>query len=189
MRDSIEPQFTQMLFSPTSSMELRRSAFNIMLSDPQQLIKEFRKVAAIAGIQMPKTAVTFERLGAPHKPSRLPNGKMAVYVFCFNGECLKVGKAGPKSHARFTNQHYSSRSSRSNLAKSLLACTDQHYVGLTEKTVGRWIKGNVERTDFLLDARYGIAVLTLLESFLQCKLEPKFEGFKSQQVHAPHKTR
>jgi hypothetical protein len=47
--------------------------------------------------------------------------------------------------------------------------------------VGAWIKTNVDRTNYLLDAERGIPVLTLLESFLQCRLRPRFEGFESQR--------
>jgi hypothetical protein len=151
-----------------------------MLLDPQKLIKEFRRVAAIAGVDVPTKALTFNRLGAPHKPSPLPAGKMAVYVFSLKGECLKVGKVGPKSHARFASQHYSSKSSRSNLAKSLLACSDLSLPGFSDQTAGVWIRTNVDRIDFLLDVSCGVPVLTLLESFLQCRLKPRFEGFKSQ---------
>jgi hypothetical protein len=151
-----------------------------MLPNPQQLIKEFQKVAAIAGVDLPATALTFDALGAPHKSSRLPPGKMAVYVFSLNGECLKVGKVGPKSGARFSSQHYFAGSSKSNLAKSLLSCSDLSLPGFSEDP-GAWIKTNVERTNFLLDANCGVAVLTLLESFLQCRLKPRFEGFESQR--------
>jgi hypothetical protein len=152
-----------------------------MLPDPQTLIKEFRKVAAIAGVDVPSDALTYDPLGAPHKPRRLPPNKMAVYVFSLNGECLKVGKVGSKSHARFTSQHYSAKSSESNLAKSLLACSDLALPGFSDATAGVWIRTNVDRTDFLLDAKCGVPVLTLLESFLQCRLKPRFEGFKSQR--------
>ena len=152
-----------------------------MLADPKRLIKEFCKVASIAGIRIPANALTFNPLGAPHKPSHLPRGKMAVYVFSLSGQCLKVGKVGPRSNARFVSQHYSPRSSKSNLAKSLLGCSDLALPGFSETTAKVWIQANVDRTDCLLDETCGIPVLTLLESFLQCRLKPRFEGFKSQR--------
>jgi len=40
---------------------------------------------------------------------------------------------------------------------------------------------NLDRTNFLLDERLGIPVLTLLEAFLQCRLRPRYEGYKSQR--------
>jgi hypothetical protein len=153
----------------------------MMLPDPQTLIDDFLEVAAISGIELPANALTFEPLFAPHKPSALPKGKMAVYVFSWNGQCLKVGKVGPKSSPRYLSQHYSSKSSKSNLAKSLLSCSDISLPGFSEATAGASIRANVDRINFLLDAACGITVLTLLESFLQCRLKPRFEGFESQR--------
>ena len=153
------------------------------LGDLTALLDDFRKVVALAGVSLPATALTFETLPAPHKPpSVLPSGKMAVYVFVWDGRCLKVGKVGPKSQARFTSQHYSPASSNSNLAKSLVAGHGKLGLsGITESNVGAWIKTNVDRVNFLLSAECGIPVLTLLESFLQCRLNPVFEGFDSQR--------
>lgn len=153
------------------------------LGDLTTLVDDFRKVVALAGVSLPPSALSFETLPAPHKPpAALPSGKMAVYVFVWNDHCLKVGKVGPKSQARFTSQHYNPASSNSNLAKSLVA---GHWKlglsGITDSNAGAWIKANVDRANFLLSAECGIPVLTLLESFLQCRLKPVFEGFDSQR--------
>jgi hypothetical protein len=53
--------------------------------------------------------------------------------------------------------------------------------GISESNVGEWTKANVDRVNFLLSVKFGIPVLTLLESFLQCRLKPQFEGFESQR--------
>ncbi|MXS86343.1 hypothetical protein ABO04_10680 [Nitrosomonas sp. HPC101] len=153
------------------------------LGDLTVLLDDFRKVVALAGVSFPTTALSFETLPFPHKPpSALPSGKMAVYVFVWNGRCLKVGKVGQKSQARFTSQHYSPASSNSNLAKSLVVGHGKLGLsGITESNVGAWIKANVDRVNFLLNSECGIPVLTLLESFLQCRLNPVFEGFDSQR--------
>ena len=153
------------------------------LGDLSILIDDFQKVVALAGVSFQPAALSFETLSAPHKPpSALPSGKMAVYVFVWNGRCLKVGKVGPKSQARFTSQHYNPASSNSNLAKFLVAGhVKLGLSGITESNVGAWIKANVDRVNFLLNAECGIPVLTLLESFLQCRLNPVFEGFNSQR--------
>ena len=153
------------------------------LGDLTALLDDVRKVVVLAGVPLPPAALSFETLPAPHKPpSALPSGKMAVYVFVWNGRCIKVGKVGPKSQARYTSQHYSPASSNSNLAKSLVAGHEKLGLsGITEANVGAWIKANVDRVNFLLSAEYGIHVLTLLESFLQCRLNPVFEGFNSQR--------
>src|SRR5947209_3552914 len=159
-----------------------RSATDVMLSNPQTLVEEFLKVATIAGVKLPTGALTIEYLPAPHTPSALLPGKMAVYVFSWNGQCLKVGKVGPKSSARYASHHYYCKSSKSNLAKSLLSARSELSLSdFSESGAGAWIKRNVDRTNFLLDADCGVHVLTLLESFLQCKLMPRFEGFKRQR--------
>ncbi len=155
----------------------------IVLPDTQTLADDFRKVAGLAGLEISATALAVESAPAPHvPPSSLPKGKMAVYVFFCRGQCLKVGKVGPKSQARYTSQHYIPHSSKSNLAKSLLAARgEMDLLELQESEIGAWIRSNVDRLNFLLDAHCGIAALTLLEIFLQCRLKPRFEGFASQQ--------
>jgi hypothetical protein len=153
------------------------------LGDLTTLLDDFRKVAALADVSFSPAALSVETLPAPHKPpSFLPSGKMAVYVFVWNGRCLKVGKVGPKSQARFTSQHYNPASSNSNLAKSLVVGHEKFGLsGITELNVGAWIKANVDRANFLLSEECGIPLLTLLESFLQCRFNPVFEGFDSQR--------
>lgn len=151
------------------------------------LIKDFLWTSTLAGVSLPEGAITCLDLPAPHKPpSALPKGKMAVYVFFWKDRCLKVGKVGPKSQARYVSQHYNPESSRSNLAKSLLTAQDSLGLpSLSPPTVGTWIKKNLDRMDFLIDAAHGVPVLNLLESFLQCRLKPEFEGFKSQRHPGP----
>lgn len=146
-------------------------------------VADFKKVAEISNIMISNKDIHVEEQRAPHSPpSRLPEGKMAVYVFFLGEECLKVGKVGPRSHARYTSHHYDPNSSKSNLAKSML--DDRSNLGLSyldERTIGDWIKRNTDRINFIVDSGLGIPVLTLLESFLQCRLRPRFEGFASQK--------
>lgn len=109
-------------------------------------------------------------------------GRMAVYVFCHQGRTLKVGKAGPNSEARYTSQHYNPNSAQSTLAASLLRGGDELGIqGITKASVGVWIKANTDRYNFLLHSKHPIRLLTLLEAFLQCRLNPAFEGFGSQR--------
>ena len=97
------------------------------------LLQDFQTVAKLAGINLRPDMLTLEKLPAPHKPpSKLPEGKIAVYVFFWNDACLKVGKVGSKSHARYTSQHYNPTSSMSNLAKSLVL--DHEEIGLSDIT-------------------------------------------------------
>lgn len=75
----------------------------------------------------------------PHSPCSLPSGKMAVYMFRYNDQFLKIGKVGPKSNARFQNQHYSPNSAQSNLAKSII--NDDNMVSVVRETpIDKWIK-------------------------------------------------
>jgi hypothetical protein len=143
--------------------------------DAEVAIDDFRTVARLAGIELPNGAIAIEKLPAPHlPPTALPLGKVAVYVFSRGPDVLKVGKVGARSQARYTSQHYNPGSANSTLASSIF--TDRGHLGLPQvdvSGVGRWIKENVDRVNFLMDDRYGIPALTLLEVFLQCRLEPR----------------
>ena len=122
------------------------------MTDFEALKRDFISLAEIAGVVVPDDCIRINHCGRPHELSGLSSGKMAVYVFELNGQCLKVGKVGSKSAARFLSQHYNPRSSKSNLAKSLLDCEDLELAGRpNESEIGTWIKQNVDRTDFLLD--------------------------------------
>ena len=153
------------------------------MTAPEKFITEFLSIAKLAGVNIPQGAVWLETLHKPHTPqSVLPQGSMAVYVFLWGDHCLKVGKIGPKSQARYMSQHYNPNSSSSNLAKSILRQKfELGFPHLTETNVGDWIKQNTDRINFLLDQNLGISVLSLMEAFLQCRLKPKFEGFESQK--------
>ncbi|MDP2739385.1 MAG: hypothetical protein Q8O82_11990 [Pseudorhodobacter sp.] len=153
-----------------------------MTWNPEQALADFTDVAKLAGVTLAAGDIQTEVLPAPHvPPTRLPAGTMAVYVFTHGGQVLKVGKVGPKSQARFTSQHYNPGSAMSTLAGSLIG--DVAFIGLGKNdraAIGNWIRANVDRTNFLLRTELGVPVLSLLESFLQCRLRPRYEGFKSQ---------
>lgn len=153
-----------------------------------QLIEDFVRVATLSGFALTVSDIEYETLPAPHvRPRRLPPGKMVVYVYATTDQCLKVGKAGENSRARFTSQHYIPKSSKSNLAKSLLAdlasvgtnsrfFTVDNCTGLSADTIGNWVMENTTRQHFYLDSTYPPQLLSLLEVFLQCRLQPLFEG-------------
>lgn len=151
--------------------------------DTAGLVREFLQVAALAGAYLRESDIQVEVLGAPHQPpSRLPAGKMSVYVFAYGSIVLKVGIAGPNSSARYSSQHYNPNSAGSNLAASLLKSGGEIGAsGLTPDAVGSWVRENTDRTNFLLDIECGVPILKLLEAFLQCKLKPRFEGFAGQR--------
>lgn len=156
------------------------------ISDLQEvsvsLIASFYKVTELAGSQLENNAIEIRYWGMPHTVVPLEKNKMAVYVFVRNGECLKVGKVGPNSQARYVSHHYNPSSSKSNLAKSLLENSNlPEFKGFSEENSAEWIKENVERINFVLHKDAGIPILNLLEAFLQCSFEPRFEGFKNQR--------
>jgi len=183
---SLIPSFlTKNTFSPFltvhSSVDLIIN-YTIMIPDIDSIINDFVKVCTLAGLPLNRSDFYVEKSLAPHKPpSSLPPGKMAVYIFYWRGECLKVGKVGPKSQARYVSQHYSPSSSQSNLAKSILSSQGKLSIsGLNEYNVGKWIKDNTDRINIILDQKVGMPVISLLESFLQYRLNPRYEGFESQ---------
>lgn len=150
------------------------------------IARDFVEVSALAGIRIQNSDIEIDELPAPHRwPRRLPCGRYAVYVFMHNGRCLKVGKAGPKSTARYCSQHYGMKAP-STLAKSLLANYSRLGIDrLDEASAGKWICENTSRINFLVPCSYGIFLLSLLEAFVQCRLNPEFEGFRTQRRVEP----
>jgi hypothetical protein len=148
----------------------------------RNLVLDFFEAARLAQMPIcPKDLFT-ELLEAPHKPNSLPPGHMAVYSFFWKGQCLKVGKVGMNSGPRYLSQHYNPKSSVSNLAASMLkASKEMGLLDLDEHNVGDWIRERTDRVNFILPSKAGVPVLNLLEAFLQCRLNPRFEGFESQR--------
>lgn len=147
--------------------------------------KEFQDaiIAASSALERPIDLSEIEIIdrGVPHTPASLKPGTMGVYTFLYNGCFLKIGKAGPNSSSRFLSHHYNPRSGKSTLAASILKDPDMAVHGLTEDTVGKWIKQNCRRIDILIGAGLGIFTLELVEASLHYKYEPKYEGFSSQR--------
>jgi hypothetical protein len=143
-----------------------------------EALDAFAEVLQLATCDFDVTQIELNILTNPHKPpSFLPSGKIAVYSFFHKGQCLKVGKVGAKSQARYVSQHYLPKSSMSNLAKSLTKSKNwSDQFALAEDSVGTWIKTNTDRMNFLLPESAGMDVLSLLESFLHCRWKPEFEG-------------
>lgn len=148
-----------------------------------RIADDFVKAAALAGIAIPRSDIDVQILSVPHRPpSSLPAGKLAVYVFTLGERCLKVGKAGPNSAARFCSQHYGTNAP-STLAKSLLKLQSSIGVsGVNEENVKAWICEHTQRANFLIPSKYGVFALSLLEAFVHCRLQPEFEGFASQRL-------
>lgn len=135
----------------------------------------------LAGVSIEASQLELVDRGIPHKPAGLPNGKMGIYTFIYQGQFLKVGKAGPSSDARFRSQHYKPMGSQSNLAKSILNDGDFSHLRISIDTVGEWIKQNSKRVDIIMDVSLGIFVLNFIEAYLHLRFQPKYEGFDNQR--------
>lgn len=141
-------------------------------------IPELIRALEICGVQMSKADFEPKNMGVPHSPpTALPKGKMAVYIFLHGKKCLKVGKAGPKSNARYTSQHYSVGRTSSTLAKSIVKTPER--VGMEkmeEEKVGAWIKSQTRRINILLDGGHSRDILNFVEAFYILRLKPVYEG-------------
>lgn len=118
----------------------------------------------------------------PHIPEKLPNNKRAIYMFCYNGIFLKIGKVGSSSSKdRFYNHHYRYNGAKSTLAKSIINDENVKIDNVNERNIGEWIKSNCQRIDIIIDDKIDIFTLNLIEAALQFKYKPIYEGFKSQR--------
>jgi hypothetical protein len=155
---------------------------NMIAELSKKIADDFVEAATLAGIAIPRSEIQVDILETPHRPpSSLPKGKFGVYVFMFGDRCLKVGKAGPKSSARFCSQHYGINGP-STLARSILKRPSSIGVAdLDVTSVKAWICENTARINFLIPAKHGIFTLSLLEAFVQCRFRPEYEGFTGQQ--------
>lgn len=150
------------------------------LADNLQL--EFLQITGI------KVDARFFHKGPLHQPSALPRGKQGVYVFLTDDHCFKVGKAGPKSKARWNSQHYClDDTTPSAFTKSIIKNKErfksyfsesQHteIEQLAKDNIGNWIKNNISRIELLLPQNEGGHALNLLEALVQYRLNPKYEG-------------
>jgi len=160
----------------------------LMIQDPERLLTEFRQSMERIGERC--VDIDYEPQPCPHKLHKLPTGKCAVYVFslaesagklCPAGpnRVLKVGKAGPRSNARFQYQHYSPGSASSTLSGQILNSRILWtYLGISQleyPDVGRWIRENTDRENFYLRAE-DKHLLDPLERYIRGRLGPVFEG-------------
>ena len=133
----------------------------------------------LAGANIHEDQIEIVDWGCPHKTKILPNGKMAVYLFFLGNDCLKIGKVGPNSNARYNSQHYNPKDSKSNLANSILS-DNSFPEKINDNEIGNWIKNNIQRINVLIDENVGIFALNFIEAYLQLVFKPKYEGFKTQ---------
>ena len=158
-----------------------------MAFDPQEIVDTLVEAGRLAGVSIELHEIRHEVLPAPHRrPSSLPVGAQAMYAFLLGNACLKVGKAGPKSQARFTSQHYGDKA-WSTLAKSIIkdkspilklvsAGARREIEELTIASAGHWLEQNTARFHIFLPAIAPACALAFAEAFAQCRLRPIYEG-------------
>ena len=148
----------------------------------QALAREFEILTGIQcnGVYMPN--------GASHRQSTLRSGEQGVYVFLQGFTCLKVGKAGPNSTARWNSNHYyfavsqpsrlaNSLINESEKLKSALPQYDPTVLALLNRGNTRdWMMTNLSRIEFKITSEASIGALNLLEGIVQYRLNPVFEG-------------
>lgn len=160
-----------------------------MLLNPGEFVQAFVEAGRLASVNLSCSELKIrpEVLPAPHRrPSSLPVGTQAIYAFLLRDTCLKVGKAGPKTQARFTSQHYGANAP-STLAKSIirnrgpiLSLVPQGARGevedLTITSIGRWLEQNTSMFHLFLPATVPSCALAFAEAFAQCRLHAIYEG-------------
>lgn len=110
-----------------------------------------------------------------HIPQSLPLNMAAVYIFKWENSYLKVGKVNENSNARYLSQHYNSRSSPSNLAKSILLDLELNNL-VDQENIGNWIKENTTRYNILIPTSYGKNFVHFTEAFFILKCCPRYEN-------------
>ena len=143
---------------------------------------EFERITNIA------CEAKFMRAGTEHEPTTLGRSKCGVYVFLNDSHCFKVGKAGPKSQARWNSHHYClDETTPSTLPKSILKnkpkfkkCfpADKHsgIDDIKKENIRAWITNNLSRIELVIPKQEDRFALSLLESIAQYELRPIFEG-------------
>jgi len=150
---------------------------SITYEDAVLLKKDFATISLLAGFPVYENEIEIDFFSADnHSLKPLTPNKQAIYSFFYADKALKIGKAGPKSNARFQSQHYYPNSSRSNLAKSLIG-SDKYKPFIKEIEVGTWIKQNTNRINFIFSKDVPTRIITLFECFLQARYDPEFEGY------------
>lgn len=122
---------------------------------------------------LPLEDFEIEFLKAPHKSEALPKDKMAIMLFIYKEEILKIGIAGSDSNPRFQYQHYLVKGNGSTLAKSLINDVNFKH-GYDNENIGDWIKQNCSRINIFVSTRQNRTTMDLLKVFLASKFSPKY---------------
>lgn len=140
----------------------------------KQKMEYIEQITHKLGYDLNKDDYYIEDMGCPHKqPKKMPDGYAAIYIFIYQDNFLKIGKANVNSSARFVSQHYGF-SAPSTLAKSI--CLDEKFIslGINKNNVKSWMMENLHRINIYIKADK--ATTELIESVLHYAFRPKFEG-------------
>ncbi len=162
----------------------------IHVSDIDLVLAKFREWGQARGIPIGASHIMVHYLGVPHRPVSLRVGWQGVYAFQLGATWLKVGKAGPKSNARWISHHYGPTRAISTLAGSLLRYTQASSLNLPSlppdlrarlvtihpEAIGNWIKQNTARVNICIREELRQSGLTALENIALGVLHPVFEG-------------
>lgn len=146
-----------------------------MLAKIHKTMTYIEELSAKLGYPITSDDYVIEDRGCPHKPNALPKGKCGVYMFFYNGEAMKIGKANIRSKARFKSHHYGFNA-KSSLAKSLVADTAFATLGVGRENAGAWIKENMHRVEIIISGDCGDAATELIESVMHYAFRPRYEG-------------
>ncbi len=140
----------------------------------KQKMKFIVDITRQLGDELSESDYIIEDMGCPHKqPKKMPAGYAAIYIFVYQNEFLKIGKANAKSNARFVSQHYGF-SAPSTLAKSI--CSDSAFLslGINPDNVKPWMLENLHRINiYVKDSK---TTTELVEAVMHYAFRPKFEG-------------
>lgn len=145
-----------------------------LLDEVISTMKVVEKASAELGYPITSDDYYIEDLGCPHKAKSFPKNSVAVYMFAYNNQFLKIGKANQKTRARYESQHYG-LNAPSTFARSLCADTEANY-GITEETSRQWIETNCQRINVIIKAEKGKAATEIVEAIMHYKFRPKYEG-------------
>lgn len=141
----------------------------------KDIIELIENASELAGNKLNKDDFEILLLDTKHTPPKLPDGKMAVYSYVYNGRFLKVGQANINSGARYKYTHYKFSKVKSSLPNSLL--NDPEMKNIVDfNDINSWIRNNCKRVDVILDGKLGKFTLNLIEGLLHYKYKPKYEG-------------
>lgn len=140
-----------------------------------KIMQDVESLSSLLGYPIDSSDYFIEDLGCPHEPSNLKSGYGAVYMFFYNSQALKIGKANANTRNRFKYQHYGFKAP-STLAKSV--CADEQFkaLGVNQENVRDWLKNNTRRINIQITGKDIEAVTELVEAILHYKFRPRYEG-------------